>query len=416
MTQDELSNAPPPEIPRDDVTNANGAGQNKSEKPERMKRTPSGLTYNGETAVFSNFYDCKIRYAYKGRQYVYISLEQAYSHIKCLENGDEERAVSVLRATKSLKCKQIANAVIVSDEWEHKQEEIMEDLMLAKFIQNPHLGLKLRELSPYPLIECTLCEKWGGAAIFGSKEYEDGSFKGKNRQGKILANVRDQLIVIHASMGQATQNENIGIDDGITNLNAQLNKPSQMPKAMPFQFQPNSACAYPEHTQHNAGVQLHPTKATNSQFQTASSYSDSETVTTGNAHSILQTFIQEHVNQVATPNSVKKLDSYIHPRTPDVASADRSVKDAQSMKDARSGKDTQSMTNTQPNAQPSSEIGNQSPAQHGQSLAPSQVQRLLSMQETAASSLTLLQNTASVSQGTPTLVRNLSFKSPETSL
>ena len=195
MTTLDLSNAPPTDARQSrDVTIANVDGREAKLVEERMKRTNSGYTYNGETATFSNFYKCNIKYVFQGKEFSYTSLEQAYAHIKCLANGDVDRARRVMQATKPLACKQIANPVIVSVEWENYQEELMELLITAKFEQNPDLALKLIATSPFPLIESTLCEKWGGAAIFGSDKYDNNTYLGQNRQGKILAKVRDILI------------------------------------------------------------------------------------------------------------------------------------------------------------------------------------------------------------------------------
>ena len=73
--------------------NANGRGTKRKQEgeQERMKETFSGLTYNGETAPFSNFFHCDIRYVVRGESRTYFSLEQAYAHIKCVVNNDEER-------------------------------------------------------------------------------------------------------------------------------------------------------------------------------------------------------------------------------------------------------------------------------------------------------------------------------------
>ena len=87
-----------------------------------------------EHSTFSNWSPSQIKY----NNHVYINLEQAYMHIKALENGDSAAARKIHYTKDPREIKRIGSNLTVkkNEKWNTIRHGVMHDLVKAKFMQN----------------------------------------------------------------------------------------------------------------------------------------------------------------------------------------------------------------------------------------------------------------------------------------
>lgn len=135
----------------------------------------------GDYKWLSNYESCRV--AYEGR--VYGSSEAAYHASKY---PSAERDTFILLSpddAKKLSRKKGVDKVV----WDKKKEQVMREITLAKFSQNPELAAELLATGDRYLEETN----WWGDQYWGV-------FKGtgKNRLGQILMDIRKQLALVKA--------------------------------------------------------------------------------------------------------------------------------------------------------------------------------------------------------------------------
>jgi ribA/ribD-fused uncharacterized protein len=130
------------------------------------------LEFQSEFRFLSNFW--KVRN---------ISVEHAYQAAKAPTWG--ERFV-ILNAEKPGDAKRAGKHVLIPEDWKDIKEEIMYDLVKAKFIFDLELKRKLLATGQVLLQEGN---RWGD--IFWGVDIRTG--RGQNRLGKILMRVRREL-------------------------------------------------------------------------------------------------------------------------------------------------------------------------------------------------------------------------------
>ena len=94
-----------------------------------------------EHSTLSNWSPSQIEY----NSNLYVNLQQAYMHIKALENGDNAAARKI-RYTKDLReIKRIGSklAVYNNEKWNTIRHGVMHDLVNAKFMQNEEMAREL---------------------------------------------------------------------------------------------------------------------------------------------------------------------------------------------------------------------------------------------------------------------------------
>lgn len=138
---------------------------------------------------YSNWYPCQ--FTYKGIKF--HNSEQAYMWEKALCFGDEETAEQILEEGSDPKiAKDLGRMVVGFDSliWDDRKFQIMYDIVLEKFRQNPTLKKKLLqnsnfvEASPYDLI-------WGvGLSEDDPRILDEKNWKGQNLLGKVLEKVK----------------------------------------------------------------------------------------------------------------------------------------------------------------------------------------------------------------------------------
>ena len=132
--------------------------------------------FEGEYAFLSNFYDCPVKY----RGNMFKNSEAAFQAQKC----SNPVLVKKFCAISASEAKKMGKKVDLRPDWELKKDEIMYEIVLAKFTQNLTLKYKLLATGDEILVE----GNWWGDRYWGKCKGV-----GLNRLGEILMKVREEL-------------------------------------------------------------------------------------------------------------------------------------------------------------------------------------------------------------------------------
>lgn len=135
-------------------------------------------TFRGEYDFLSNFHAAPLEYG----GLFYQNAEAAFQAQKCAREEEKANFIEIPAA----KAKRLGRQVKLRDDWESVKISLMEDIVRAKFTQNPHLAAKLLETKDRPLIEGNT---WGDTCW--GVDLKTG--KGDNHLGRILMKVRAEL-------------------------------------------------------------------------------------------------------------------------------------------------------------------------------------------------------------------------------
>lgn len=138
--------------------------------------------FDGEFAFLSNFYDCRISFG--GAEYA--NSEAAFQAMKCANPAD--------RRPFQYDCppniaKRMGRTVNLRSDWEEIKDDVMRDVLYAKFIQHPELMTKLLATGDAELIEGNHWhdQYWGSCKCPKHKD-----IPGQNKLGKMLMGIRDR--------------------------------------------------------------------------------------------------------------------------------------------------------------------------------------------------------------------------------
>ena len=142
--------------------------------------------------VFSNFYKCD--FELRGKRFV--SSEQAFMYCKAKLFKDEEIAKMIINESNPAKCKKLGRKVRGFNEeiWNEKKERYMYLICLNKFSQNNMLRDKLIETDSKVIVECSPYDREWGIGISVDEMINGEKWKGKNKLGYVLMEVRKHLI------------------------------------------------------------------------------------------------------------------------------------------------------------------------------------------------------------------------------
>lgn len=139
----------------------------------------------------SNFYPCKFNY--NGIEYSHS--EGAFQAQKTLDMN-ERKVVAKLTASESKRAcgkrglAKLGFRVELRPDWESVKDQVMYEVVKAKFTQNPDLAQKLLETGDAELIEGTTWHDnyWGNCTCA-----KCSGITGRNQLGKTLMKVRQEL-------------------------------------------------------------------------------------------------------------------------------------------------------------------------------------------------------------------------------
>lgn len=154
--------------------------------------------FTHEHRWLSNFHECEIYY----EGIIYPTTEHAYQAAKSLDPSIRSK---VARLATPAEAKKYSRTMVVRDDWKEVNMKIMYDLNYYKFTMYKDLKDKLLETGNMQLEE----GNWWGDTFWGIC---DG--KGENHLGKILMQVRKDIVMNDLKNVLATQDKRIGSDYG----------------------------------------------------------------------------------------------------------------------------------------------------------------------------------------------------------
>lgn len=141
------------------------------------------LGFFDEYSFLSNFFPCKVIY----NDLEFPSSEHAYMYNK-MEPGTDSNLIAykLMKEFRPGQAKRWGRQITLRSDWEDVKLRIMEEIVDAKFRQNPTLRVRLIDLDGCYLEETN---SWG------DKFWGVCRGEGKNHLGKILMRVRDRLLL-----------------------------------------------------------------------------------------------------------------------------------------------------------------------------------------------------------------------------
>lgn len=120
---------------------------------------------------------------YKGRRY--ITVEHAYQSYKFISTAPEiAEKIRLSSSPYDAKMIAVANQELVDPKWKEKKVSLMEEFLLAKLEQNPHVKKKLLETEDYLICEDSPEDTFWGIGI---------NRDGENQMGKLWMKIRDRI-------------------------------------------------------------------------------------------------------------------------------------------------------------------------------------------------------------------------------
>ena len=152
-----------------------------------LSSLPKIIRFRGRYFFLSNMYPCKV----KLNSVTFSSAEHAFQAAKCVNREDVEK---ILRCKTGKEAKRVGRKVKLREDWEKIKDGVMYEVIKAKFTQNKHLAEKLIATYPTILVEGNTWRDtyWGVDLFDKGKEYQYG-YRGRNRLGEILMEVREEL-------------------------------------------------------------------------------------------------------------------------------------------------------------------------------------------------------------------------------
>lgn len=147
-------------------------------KKHNMK-TINFYSHNAEYGYFSNFSPHSVQMLGK----IWPTSEHYYQAMKF---SDPEYQEQIRQAKNAYKCKELGNARHISfkKDWADIMDDVMREVVYAKFTQHLDLRQNLLDTNDDILVEHTVNDKYWG---------DGGDGSGKNMLGKVLMEVRTKI-------------------------------------------------------------------------------------------------------------------------------------------------------------------------------------------------------------------------------
>ena len=162
----------------------------RTKKTQKMRLTRAGLVYSGPTAIFSHLY----RATFTIDDTPYNSVEQKLQYEKAMMAKDLQAAEQIMNTHDTWRIKQIGDLVKVTKEYIENRLHIARIGNEAKYRDNHDLMEALIETGDLKLIEGATSSFWAGGELYNSEAYDNDDAHGKNHQGNMVMNLRDNEI------------------------------------------------------------------------------------------------------------------------------------------------------------------------------------------------------------------------------
>lgn len=166
----------------------------------KTKEHEGDLVFQSEHSWLSNFFPSPV--SLQGIDF--HSAEQAFQYVKACRNKQPEMASLILNTKSAKAAKKLGWGVERNKEWDQQKDEIMVRIVNAKFRQNIDLGRKLILTGSKRLVEATMDRYWGAFATPNAKSIANKTWKGANRLGLILMDLRAELRREHPEVVRET--------------------------------------------------------------------------------------------------------------------------------------------------------------------------------------------------------------------
>jgi hypothetical protein len=132
--------------------------------------------FDGEYAFLSNFYPAVVHFG----QHTYLNSEAAFQAQKCVHEYEMRQFCDLPPG----KAKRLGRKVQLRSNWESIKDDIMYQVVRAKFSQHPNLWWQLRATEDAELIE---------GNTWGDRYWGAVNGVGENKLGRILMRIRSEL-------------------------------------------------------------------------------------------------------------------------------------------------------------------------------------------------------------------------------
>ena len=149
------------------------------------------VAFFGKGSPLSNFHLCNINYD----GYMFTSVEQILQSEKAELSCEYQTQARILMTDDPVEIKKISKQIpYIEQQWMRESVEIVNKACYLKFAQNPELLQHLMATKNKMIIEASHDMFWGvGVHIKDKNILDHNRWKGDNRLGEILMNVRDRF-------------------------------------------------------------------------------------------------------------------------------------------------------------------------------------------------------------------------------
>lgn len=134
------------------------------------------MNFRNNFYFLSNMYPCKVHY--KGTEY--SCAESAFQAQKCTKESEKKLFVGI----NGFDAKKLGRKVSLKSNWEIEKLSIMEEIVRAKFVQNPSLAEKLIQITGIIQEDNSWHDTFWGVC----------NGIGENKLGIILMKIRDEFL------------------------------------------------------------------------------------------------------------------------------------------------------------------------------------------------------------------------------
>jgi len=144
----------------------------------------------------SNFFQANFKY----KEHDFFCTEQAFMWQKAVFFNDSETANKILKAQTPPEAKALGREVknYVDEEWDKVRFDVMYEVNLAKYSQNPELAERLlaKGFDGKEFVEASPIDRiWGIGIGMNDKSHRDVTkWKGRNLLGQVITKVRNTLL------------------------------------------------------------------------------------------------------------------------------------------------------------------------------------------------------------------------------
>lgn len=149
-----------------------------------MENQDNVTSFAGHDNPLSNFYPCFLNVFGVNHH----SSEHAFQYVKAIRCGDIQKAQAIQEAETALDAKKLGKDIPNTDEFISKREEIMEEILNAKYSQVDDFRSAVKKGTPSTIFaESVFDDFWGTGLNRTATDHTDyRKWPGKNIMGKLL--------------------------------------------------------------------------------------------------------------------------------------------------------------------------------------------------------------------------------------